>query len=69
MRLIASVALLMGGMLLLKTLLTLREGTAWDDLGSAAREAQPLEYWSFVVTYAVLGAGAVWMGIGFWRSR
>jgi hypothetical protein len=69
MRLIGALAMAFGGMLLLKVVLTVRSGTAWDDLSMASREAQVGEFWSFVVTYFLLGVGLVWLGVNIWRSR
>lgn len=58
-----------GAAILLKVVLTLTSGTAWDDLETVSREGQALEYWSFVVTYFVMGAGTIWLGLSLWRSR
>lgn len=69
MRLIAGAVMALGGAMLLKAVVTLMGDTAWEDGFSAARETQPLEYWAFVVTWLVLGAGTVWLGISLWRPR
>lgn len=71
-RLIACVPFALGGMLLIKVAATLREGTAWDDLSSSSRQAQPLEYWAFVATYLAMAAFFLWLGVELWpagRSR
>jgi hypothetical protein len=68
-RMIAGGAFALGGMLLLKVVFTLLEGTAWDDLSTSSRASQPFEYWSFVVTYLALGVGMVWLGVGLWEPR
>jgi hypothetical protein len=69
MRLIAALQIAFGGMLVLKAVLTVTSGTAWDDLGSASRETQPLEFWLFVLVYFVPGAAIAWMGVNTWRTR
>jgi hypothetical protein len=68
-RLIAVLMMAFGGMLLLKVAFTLSSGTAWDDLSTSSRETQPLEFWSFVAVYLVMGAGLVWQGVRTWRTR
>lgn len=69
MRMIAVAAMALGGMLLVKVVVTLLEGTAWDDLSASSRRTQPVEYWAFVLTYLVMGGFLVWLGAGFWPSR
>lgn len=69
MRLIGALGIAFGGMLMLKAVLTVRSGTAWDDLGTASRETQPLDFWLFVLVYFVPGAVIAWMGVQNWRTR
>lgn len=66
---ICALAVALGAILLVKVGTTLLQGTAWDDLGTASRHDQPLEFWMFVVTYGVMGAGSVWYGVHLWRTR
>jgi hypothetical protein len=69
LRLIAMLQMGVGGVFLLKAATTLGSGTAWDDLMSASRETQPVDFWSFVVTFVVLGVFSVWMGVTIWRTQ
>ncbi|HLM66023.1 MAG TPA: hypothetical protein VK358_00785 [Longimicrobium sp.] len=63
----ACISFALGGMLLVKVAFTLLEGTAWDDLSTSSRQSQPFEYWSFVVTYLLMAAFLIWLGVELWE--
>lgn len=69
LRFIAGLGIATGVMLLIKVVTTLVEGTAWDDLSVSSRQAQPVEFWSFVVTYLGMGGFMAWLGVSLWPSR
>jgi hypothetical protein len=58
-----------GAMLLVKVVVTLLEGTAWDDLSTSSRQTQPVEYWSFVLTYLAMAGFCIWLGVELWPRR
>lgn len=66
---VCALAVAFGAILLVKVGVTLVEGTAWDDLEAVTREDQPLNFWMFVATYGVMGAGSMWWGVNLWRTR
>ena len=60
--------LALGAALLLKAVLTLGSGTAWDHYMSASRETQPVEFWWFTGTFGVLGLGMLALGAVMWND-
>jgi uncharacterized BrkB/YihY/UPF0761 family membrane protein len=65
----AAVMMVVGVVILLKVVLAVQSGTAWDDLETSSRDTQPFEFWSFVVTYFLMGCGLIWMSVNAWRTR